>query len=165
MASNIDESVTDVQRKIEREKQLINAANAMRQSTNNPAVLSRLDGQIRDGRRNIEYFERALRDLEIRRMGSDMDSMSLQPAGSASRKAGNPLTPPPKDGWNGYMSQGQGGYGDGQTGYSTQLGGGHGLMPPQPPYAPGAPGSQQPKRANYSKLGMYLGYWTTWYYD
>jgi hypothetical protein len=89
---NIDETVTNVQRKIDREKALIQAANAMRQSTNNPAVLSRLDGQIRDGRRNIEYFEGTLRDL----------------------------------------------------------GGGSGLTPPRAPYA----GTQQPKRANYSKLGM-----------
>ena len=64
---NIDETVTNIQRKIDREKALITAANAMRQSTNNPAVLSRLDGQIRDGRRNIEYFENTLRDLEMRR--------------------------------------------------------------------------------------------------
>jgi len=151
---NIDETVTNVQRKIDREKALIQAANAMRQSTNNPAVLSRLDGQIRDGRRNIEYFEGTLRDLEMRRTTSDMDNMSLQPGGPALRKAGNPLTPPPKDGWNGYVGQEQGGYGDPQGGYSN-LGGGQGLMPPRAPYAPSAPGAQQPKRANYSKLGMY----------
>ena len=88
---NHDETVASVQRKIDREKALIQAANAMRQSTNNPAVLSRLDGQIRDGRRNIEYFEGTLRDLE------------------------------------------------------TQL------APPRAPYA-----GAQPKRANYSKLGMYM---------
>ncbi|KAF2189602.1 calcium-independent protein kinase C [Zopfia rhizophila CBS 207.26] len=150
---NKDEVVSNVQRKIDREKALINAANAMRQSTNNPAVLSRLDAQIRDGRRNIEYFEGTLRDLEMRRMGSDMENMNLQPGGPASKKAGNPLTPPPKDGWNGYMGQDQGGYGDPQGGYSN-LSGGHGLMPPRAPYAPSAPGAQQPKRANYSKLDL-----------
>ncbi|KAF2266786.1 kinase C-like protein [Lojkania enalia] len=147
---NIDETVTNVQRKIDREKALINAANAMRQSTNNPAVLSRLDGQIRDGRRNIEYFEGTLRDLEMRRLGADMDNMNLQPG---ARKAGNPLTPPPKDGWNGYVGQDQGGYGDPQSGYST-LSGGHGLMPPRAPYAPSTPGAQQSKRPNYSKLDL-----------
>ncbi|KAF2735464.1 hypothetical protein EJ04DRAFT_194884 [Polyplosphaeria fusca] len=148
---NIDETVTNVQRKIEREKALINAANAMRQSTNNPAVLSRLDGQLRDGRRNIEYFEGTLRDLEMRKMGQDVQGMSLQPGGPGGRKAGNPLTPPPKDGWNGYMAQDQGGYGDPQGGYSN-ISGGQGLMPPRAPYA-SAPG-QQPKRANYSKLDL-----------
>ncbi|KAF2018738.1 calcium-independent protein kinase C [Aaosphaeria arxii CBS 175.79] len=151
---NIDETVTNIQRKIDREKALINAANTMRQSTNNPAVLSRLDGQIRDGRRNIEYFEGTLRDLEMRRMGSDMDNMSLQPG--QSRKTGNnPITPPPKDGWGDYVGRGQdqGGHGDDQAGYSN-LGGGKGLMPPRAPYAASAPGAQQPKRANYSKLDL-----------
>jgi hypothetical protein len=148
---NIDETVTNVQHKINRERALINAANAMRQSTNNPAVLSRLDGQIRDGRRNIEYFEGTLRDLQMR-----MESMNLQPGGPASaRKAGNPLTPPPKDGWNGYVGPDQqGSYGDPQGGYSN-LSGGTQLMPPRAPYAPAAPGAQQPKRGNYSKLGTH----------
>ncbi|KAF2120919.1 kinase C-like protein [Lophiotrema nucula] len=146
---NIDDTLSDVRRKIEREKALINAANAMRQSTNNPAVLSRLDGQIRDGRRNIEYFEKTLQDLEMRRTNTGMQSMSLDPG--SGRKAGNPLTPPPKDGWNGYMGQEQGGYGDG--GYGNNLGGGQGLMPPRAPYAAQAPGTQ-PKRANYSKLDL-----------
>lgn len=154
MGSNIDSTIADVQEKIQKEKKLISAANAMRQSTNNPAVLSRLDGQIRDGRRNIEYFESTLRDLEMRRVGSNMENMNLQPGGSGSRKAGNPLTPPPKDGWNGYMGQDQGGYGEGQSGYSN-LSGGQGLMPPRAPYAPSAPGAQ-PKRPNYSRLGTYL---------
>ena len=151
---NFDETVTNVQRKIDRERALINAANVMRQNTNNPAVLSRLDGQIRDGRRNIDYFEGTLRDLEMRRVGTDMDNMSLQPGGGSSRRSGNnPITPPPKDGYNGYMAQEQGGYGDPNSGYSN-LSGGHGLMPPRAPYAPAAPGAQ-PKRTNYSKLGKF----------
>jgi hypothetical protein len=151
---NIDETVTTVQRKIDREKALINAANAMRQSTNNPAVLSRLDGQIRDGRRNIEYFESKLRDLDMQRTQSDMDNMSLQPG--SSRKANNPITPPPKDGWDGYMGQDQANYGDPQGAGYSDLGTGQGLMPPRAPYAPPGPGSQQPKRPNYSKLGMLI---------
>ena len=146
--ASVDETVANVQRKIDREKALINAANAMRQSTNNPAVLSRLDGQIKDGRRNIEYFESKLRDLDLQRTSSAMDSMSLQPG---ARKANNPLTPPPKDGWNGYMQPDQPGYGGPQSQYSS-LSGGDGLMPPRAPYAPPAPGAPN-KRPNYSKLG------------
>jgi classical protein kinase C len=153
---NTDEVVSNVQRKIDREKALINAANAMRQSTNNPAVLSRLDTQIRDGRRNIEYFEGTLRDLEMRRMGADMDNMSLQPGGStSSRRTNNPLTPPPKD-WKNYMGADNGGYGDPQGGYSN-LSGGQGLMPPRAPYAPSGPSgpsSGSSKRANYSRLDL-----------
>lgn len=147
----VDETVREVQKKIDKERALINAANVMRQSTNNPAVLSRLDGQIRDGRRNIEYFESKLRDIEMQRTSTGIDNMSLQPG--TSTKGGNPVTPPPKD-WNGYVGPDQGGYGDPPGGYSN-LGGGEGLMPPRAPYAPQGPGSR-PQRPNYSKLGAYI---------
>ena len=150
--ANVDETVAAVQRKIDREKALINAANAMRQSTNNQAVLSRLDGQIKDGRRNIEYFESKLRDLDLQRTSSGMENMSLQPGGSGSRN--NPLTPPPKDGWNGYIQPDQGGYGGAQV-QKSQVTGGDGLMPPRAPYAPMPPGGQN-KRPNFSKLGIVL---------
>lgn len=160
MSSSSKDPVSDIREKLAREMNLLSGANAMRQSTNNPAVLSRLDGQIRDGRRNIEYYEKMLRDLEMRRIGSDMDSMSLQPGGPGPRKAGNPLTPPPKDGWNGYMGQEQSGYGNDQSGYSN-ISGGNGLMPPRAPYAPSAPGAQ-PKRPNYSRLGSFIvSYYTS----
>jgi len=76
---NDDEVTSNVHKKIDREKALINAANAMRQSTNNPAVLSRLDTQLRDGRRNIEYLEGRLRELQMRRVGADMETMRLGP--------------------------------------------------------------------------------------
>jgi hypothetical protein len=142
--SSVDDAVTNVQKKIDRERALINAANAMRQSTNNPAVLSRLDGQIKDGRRNIDYFEGKLRDLEVQRTTTGMDSMNLQPGGSGSRKANNPLTPPPKDGWGGGYIQDQ------SRNAPTP---GDGLMPPRAPFAPSAPGTAN-KRPNYSKLGM-----------
>jgi classical protein kinase C len=149
--SSVDETVANVQRKIDRERALINAANAMRQSTNNPAVLSRLDGQIKDGRRNIEYFESKLRDLSVQRTAAGMENMSLQPGASGSRKANNPLTPPPKDGWNGgYMSQDAEGYAgqQQQDQYGNTV-----LMPPRAPYAPPPPGAPN-KRPNYSKLDL-----------
>jgi hypothetical protein len=151
--SSVDDAVTSVQKKIDRERALINAANAMRQSTNNPAVLSRLDGQIKDGHRNIEYLESKLRDLEVQRTTTGMDSMNLQPGGSGSRKANNPLTPPPKDGWGGDYVQDRSPYGAPQ-GRNANPGAGDGLMPPRAPYAPPAPGAPN-KRPNYSKLGTY----------
>ncbi|CAI6244042.1 unnamed protein product [Periconia digitata] len=146
---SLEETVAAVHSKINREKALINAANAMRQSTNNPAVLSRLDGQIRDGRRNIEYFESKLRDIAMQQTQSSMDNMSLQPG----NKANNPLTPPPKDGWDPYAGPDQGGYGDPQAGHGNPSGG-RGLMPPRAPFAPPGPGDKQAKRANYSKLDL-----------
>jgi hypothetical protein len=151
--SSVADTVANVQKKIDREKALINAANAMRQSTNNPAVLSRIDGQIKDGRRNIDYFESKLRDLELQRTTSGMNDMNLQPGGSGSRKANNPLTPPPKDGWDGGYVQDRGYHGSSQSRDANIGGGGHDLMPPRAPYAPPAPGAPN-KRPNYSKLGM-----------
>ncbi|KAF2447638.1 calcium-independent protein kinase C [Karstenula rhodostoma CBS 690.94] len=145
-----DETVREVQKKIDKEKALINAANSMRQSTNNPAVLSRLDGQIRDGRRHIEYFESKLRDIEMQLTQTGIDNMSLQPGTSS--KGQNPVTPPPKDGWDGYVGSDQGGYGDPPGGYSN-LSGGQGLMPPRAPYAAQGPGSR-PQRPNFSKLDL-----------
>ena len=139
--SNVNETIAAVQAKIDRERVLINAANAMRQSTNNPAVLSRLDGQIKDGRRNIDYFESKLRDLDVQRTAAGVESLSLQPGASGSRKANNPLTPPPKDGWNGYPDA---------TGYGAHQS--PPLMPPSAPFAQPPPGAQN-KRPNYSKLG------------
>lgn len=152
MSSNIEGTIANVREKLEKERRFLNSANAMRNSTSNADVLSRLNAQLRDTRRNIDYFENTLQDLEMKKMGSGMDNMSLHPGESASRKAGNPLTPPPKDGWNGYMGQDQGDYGDAQGGYS-QLSGGSVPMPQSGPFPPPAP-SAQVKRPNYSKLGM-----------
>jgi hypothetical protein len=147
--SSVADTVANVQRKIDREKALINAANAMRQSTNNPAVLSRIDGQIKDGLRNIKYFEEKLRDLELQRTTSGVDAMNLQPGGSGSRKANNPLTPPPKDGWDRGYVQDPSAHGQPQS-RDVNVGGNNDLKPPRFRHASGAP----IKRPNYSKLGM-----------
>lgn len=151
---NEDDAIKSVYGKIEREKALMNAANAMRQSTNNPAVLSRLDGQIREGRRNIEYLEGRARELQMRRVGTDMENLSL---GSGSNgppspeQRRNPLPPPPKDAPGEYADGGN--YGQSPPGGYSQLSGGQVLMPPKAPYA--APGPGQPRqRPNYSKLDL-----------
>ncbi|KAH0542023.1 hypothetical protein FGG08_003572 [Glutinoglossum americanum] len=151
-----DQLITNVYRKIEREKVLINGANSMRQQTDNPSVRQRLDAQIREGRKNIGYLEERMRELQLRRMGQSMETAaggdsSMSP--SQYRGDGAPL-PPPKDGRRGYEGE-SGGYGDpGPGGYSQQLGGGH-MMPPRAPYAPPGPAAAMPKaRPNYSKLDL-----------
>jgi hypothetical protein len=158
---NEDDAITSVHRKIDREKALINAANTMRQSTNNPAVLSRLETQIRDGRRNIDYLEGKARELQMKKLGSDMGGMHIRNDSNGSSLAadgpqgrrGNPLTPPPKDGYQSYTDQG--GYGEpGSSGYS-QLSGGHTLMPPRAPYASGPASGARNTKPNYSKLGKF----------
>lgn len=155
MASKNDaDAMHELHRKIERERNIINAANQMRQATNNPGVNSRVDSQIRDARRNIQYFETTLRDIQTR---SDLGGMSLSGGGP----------PPPQHGLppNGQSGRGgnnvQGGYGAQQADYGApgpggySMGAGNGMMPPRAPYAPPGPQDRSPRqRPNYSKLGM-----------
>lgn len=164
---NDDELIDQVNRKIEREKVIINAANAMRQSSN-PQVQASLDSQVREARKGIEYLEERLRGLLLRKAGQSADGQSQRSSGgplppahgglppqSRQLQRIDPPTPPPKDGRGGYMSADEGGYGDpGSGGYMNDMSGGHGMMPPRAPFGPSAPGSAMPKsRPNYTKLG------------
>lgn len=142
---NDEEAIQNIYKKIEREKALINAANAMRAQTNNEAVRSRLDSQMRDGRRNLQFFEEKLRDIQMRRVSQNMGDMSLG-SGDA------PPAPPPKDAssWGGD----HGSYGAGNVQYS-QIGQHGDLMPPRHPYAPPGPSAGITKpRPNFTKLGI-----------
>lgn len=144
---NEEEAIQNIYKKIEREKALMNAANAMRAQTNNEAVRSRLDSQMRDGRRNLQFFEEKLRDIQMRRVSQSVDSMTL--TGSADGEDGPP-PPPPKDAAGSWADQG--GYGTAQY---SQIGQHSDLMPPSHPYAPPGPNSSMPKaRPNFTKLGM-----------
>ena len=162
--NNHEELINQVYRKIEREKVLINAANAMRASSN-AQVQASLDSQIRESRRGIEYLEERMRELQMRRMenlgggGSGgppppaHGGVSPQHRNLMSTQMSNPPTPPPKDGRSTY---GEGGdYGDpGNGGYMNNMSGGSGMMPPRAPFGPPGPGSQIPRsRPNYTKLG------------
>lgn len=153
----------NIYKKIEREKALINAANAMRQQTNNDDVRSRLDSQMREGRRNLQFFEEKLRDLQMRHLGQGVDSMSLSSGSTAVNSvrpkssdlrgdAEGPPTPPPKDASGGHGAGDRGSYGSG--GYSNI--GAHGdIMPPRAPFTAPGPGQGVPKaRPNYTKLDL-----------
>lgn len=151
---NEDAAIQDLYKKIEREKGIINAANKMRQATQNAQVTSRADSQIRDAQRNMQYFEQTLQDLRQRQMGRNMGNMSI---------SGNGGPPPPGSrgapnqtggGMNNQLGYGGGAdYGNpGPGGYSG--GGAPGYMPPRAPYAPPGPADRSPRaRPNYSKLG------------
>lgn len=148
MSPHDNEAVQNILKKIEREKALINAANAMRTQTNNDAVRSRLDSQMRDGRRNLQFFEDKVRELQARQSMSDMSLGGPSSADDPSAPA-----PPPKDG-SGFSGD-RGSYGSGSMQYS-QIGQHGDLMPPRHPYAPPAPGSGMPKaRPNFTKLGEF----------
>lgn len=142
---NEDAAIQDLHRKIDREKAIINAANQMRAATNNAGVNSRVESQIRDARRNMQYFEQTLNELKQRKMGSHMGNMSI---------SGNGGPPPPQHaGQRGASNAGYGDYGNpGPGGYSG--GGAPGMMPPRAPYAPPGPQDRATRqKANYSKLG------------
>ncbi|KAL1303750.1 hypothetical protein AAFC00_007092 [Neodothiora populina] len=151
MSATDDATISDLLRKIDREKMLINAANQMRQATNNSSVNSRIDSQVRDARRNLQYFEKTLQELQTRKLGGDMGSMSLDSGNGApptpahgvpTQSSGYPDTPAEA---SGYGAPGPGGY---------SMGGGNGLMPPRAPYAPPAPGPGAKGRPNYSRLDL-----------
>lgn len=155
---NEEEALSNVYKKIEREKALINAAHAMRQQTNNEDVRSRLDSQLREGRRNLQFFEEKLRELQMRQVNQGVDSLSLsssalpgRPKSAGTRgDADAPPTPPPKD---------AGGYGTDRGSYGTlpysQIGQHGDMMPPRHPLPPPGPTQHIPKqRPNFTKLGM-----------
>lgn len=165
---NDDELINQVYRKIEREKVIINAANAMRQSSN-PQVQASLDSQVREARKGIDYLEERMRELQMRRMEAQgsvtqggpqpplhgVGSSQQRTLQNAQRQDGP--RPPPKDGNSAYVAPGeQGDYGNPENGgYMNDMSGGHGMMPPRAPFGPPGPGSGTPKsRPNYTKLGI-----------
>ena len=155
--NNDDDALSSVYKKIERERALLNAANQMRQQTQNEQVRSRIDTQIREGRRNIQYLEERMQELQMRRMGQGVDNMNIGPSRTQSSGLRNdrdgPPTPPPKDSRGGYMDAGpdRGGYG---TPEYSQVGGHGDMMPPRHPYAPPGPDQSMPRtRPNFTKLG------------
>jgi hypothetical protein len=156
MSHNDEAAVQELIRKIDRENAIINAARQMSQATNNPAVSSRVDSQIREATRNINYFDQTLRDIQTRQMGN----LSVSGAGN-----GNGPMPPqhgmPPNGQSGRGSNNQSGYGTAQGDYGAPgpggySAGGSGMMPPRAPYAPPGPEERSSRtRPNYSKLGTF----------
>ncbi|OTB03279.1 hypothetical protein M426DRAFT_74054 [Hypoxylon sp. CI-4A] len=155
---NDDDAMSNIYKKIEREKALINAANSMRQQTNNDDVRSRLDSQMREGRRNLQFFEEKLHDLQMKRMGQGVDSMSIGSSSTARPSSGDlrgevegAPPPPPKDA-SGLAAADRGSYGS--LPYS-QIGGHGDMMPPRHPFAPPGPTSSATKpRPNFTKLDL-----------
>jgi classical protein kinase C len=146
-----DDVARDIRRKIDKEKALINAANAMRQSTNNPAVVSGLDTKIRDGRKNIEYLEGRLRELEMKRVNQGMEGMHMDSGSGYGHQGANRAYP-----------NRPGEYG---TQEYSNMGANNGMMPPSAPFARPGPGSNMPKaRPNYSKLGRFMLTACIWLY-
>lgn len=155
--NNDDEALTSIYKKIERERALLNAANQMRQQTQNELVRSRIDTEIREGRRNIQYLEERMQELQLRKKSQDLDNKNISPRQNRPESSGfrgendGPPLPPPKDSRGYSDSRKSGGYG---TQEYNQKGGQADLFPSRHPFAPPGPGSTIPKRPNYSKLDL-----------
>lgn len=163
---NDDVVISDVRRKIERERALINGATVMRASTNNPTVQSAADNEIREGRRNLDYLESTLRQLELRKSGGPSQGRAGNPSegrGSPNQNrntrqvAGRGTTDGPShaapvhDPHIGHHGGDEGDYGEGE--YSN-LESAHTSMPPRAPFSAPPPGSNVGRvRPNYSRLG------------
>lgn len=162
--------IQDILAKIEREKNLIKGCMSMSKSTDNAAVQAQADNQIREARRNINYFESTLRDLQMKQMGQvsqGVGNMNIQggPPNSARGPQGgyraqgaaattgpySPQTLGPAYGRGAHGGNGRAAdYGEG--GYSDTNNPSNG--PNRGPYPPGAPSSpRSAPRPNYSRLG------------
>lgn len=152
----------------------------------NPSMQSSIDNQIREGRRNIEYLEGRLRELQMRRMNDGVGNMSIDQRNNAPRSAVAPggrqtvtavqpsgqvpqgMRPAPAGRGQGQQAQYGGKYGQSQArdepDYGEAPAGGYSdlssetsLMPARPPFS-SAPGVGMPKaRPNYSRLGESSG--------
>ncbi|KAG5439283.1 hypothetical protein PCANB_001582 [Pneumocystis canis] len=67
--TNIDGTIRDIYHKIEREKVLIQGAQAMRGQTINETVQQSLENNIREFQKNITYLEERMHELQLRKMG------------------------------------------------------------------------------------------------
>ncbi|KAJ4983071.1 calcium-independent protein kinase C [Stagonosporopsis vannaccii] len=79
----------DIDRKIDRDKAIKVAADHMQHATSNDSVMSQVESQIRDARRNLEYFQQTLQELETRRKDRGLNVLA---------KDGNEAQYPPSEG-------------------------------------------------------------------
>lgn len=66
MAEQTDSVITDILKKIERERNIAIGANNLRKETNNTSVIQRCNIQIRVAQKNIEYLEETLKKMTLK---------------------------------------------------------------------------------------------------
>lgn len=124
---NDDDAIANIRGKIEKEKQMIQAATQMRAGSDNEMVRARLDSQLRDSESYLRFFEENLRNLQMKKLNHGVGSIDL----------GGAPPPPPKDPNDPY-----GGRGD-------RMSAGHHFNAPPP----GQPGYTKGK-PNFTKLDL-----------
>src|SRR5271170_6550776 len=118
-------TITDIRKKIDRERIIINGARSMFSQTDNPAVQNRLKSSIHESERNINYLTERLKELELKARPQNTSTQQTyggrDGGGRDGRRDSGPPIPPPKDGRLGQMENGRGG---GYDGYGQRGGGG-----------------------------------------
>lgn len=151
IGQDLGTTISDIRKKIDREKIIINGARSMFSQTDNTAVKNRLKSTIHESERNINYLTERLKELELK--ARPATTSSQQPTyggrsdgamgGRDGRRDSAPPIPPPKDGRPGQMENGRG-----YDMYGARGGGGWQQQQP----GPGIP----VKSRNYTKLGISL---------
>jgi Hr1 repeat len=127
---DLGNTISDIRKRIDRERVLINGARAMFSQTDNPTVQNRLRSNIHESERNINYLTERLKELELK---AHPQAVPQQPS-QQNYRGGAPI-PPPKDH---RAENGRGFDAYGQRGWQQQPG-------------PGIP----VKSRQYTKLGMF----------
>jgi hypothetical protein len=94
-ASDIDQKIQDVYKRIQTERKVLEASRLLGQATTNPDVLRRNEAKIREAEQQLSYFEETLRELQGKKMMSAQGSSGSGPQGD-----GSPTSPSP--GYNQY---------------------------------------------------------------
>lgn len=86
--------ILDINRKLDRERYLIQGALSLKKSTSNPLVQQKCDTSIREAQKNIDYLEESLRHLHIRKRNSITGDFPANeyPSPTSSTQNVNPYT-------------------------------------------------------------------------
>jgi hypothetical protein len=96
MASDIDQKIQDVYKRIQTERKVLEASQMLRLATTNADVLRRNEVKIREAERQLSYFEETLRELQNKKMqlaqGGDLqgDSSPTSPSPEYNQYPGGP---------------------------------------------------------------------------
>ena len=89
-ASDIDQKIQDVYKRIQTERKVLEASQLLRQATTNPDVLRRNEVKIREAERQLSYFEETLRELQSKKMMLVQGSSGGGPQGGSSPASPSP---------------------------------------------------------------------------
>ena len=87
-ASDIDQKIQDVLKRIETERKVLGATQLLGQATTNQDVLKRNEAKIREAERQLHYFKETLKELQDKKL------MLAQGSSGGPRGVGSPVSPP-----------------------------------------------------------------------